>query len=118
MDGVRVDERLQLAELGGVHVDLRVEAGHRRPVPAGPDGEHRVERPRGEVVLPDREEDQGPEFVERGVVWKGLQGLVGEFELRGVVAGQEGSPRRLELRDGGVGDFFGGGAACVSIGWL
>ena len=99
---IRGGERLQLAELGRVDVDVRVETGHGGPVPARSDGKHGVERPRGKVVLADREEDQCPELVERGVVGKDLQGLIGESKCAGIVAGAEGSPRRVELRDGRV----------------
>ena len=105
---IRGDVRLQLAELGRVDLDVRVETGHGGPVPARSDREHGVERPRGKVVLADREEDQCPELVERGVVGKDLQRLVGEPECAGIVAGAEGSPRRVELREGGAGDLVGG----------
>ena len=85
-----------------------IETRHRRPVPAGPNREHGVEWSRGEVVLADREEDQCPELVERGVVGKDLQGLIGESECAGIVAGAKSSPRRVELRDGRAGDLLGG----------
>ena len=89
-------------------VDVRVETGHGRPVPARSDREHGVEWPRGEVVLADREEDQCPELVKRGVVRKDLQCLIGEFECAGIVPGAKSRSRRVELRDGGAGDLLGG----------
>jgi hypothetical protein len=46
--------------------------------------------------------------MERGVIGKDFQGLVGEFECASVVAGTEGRSRRVKLRDGGVGDLRGG----------
>ena len=89
-------------------VDVRVETGHGRPVPARSDREHGVEWPRGEVVLADREEDQCPELVKCGIVRKDLQCLIGEFECAGIVPGAKSRSRRVELRDGGAGDLLGG----------
>ena len=102
---IRGNERLQLAELARVDVDVRVETGHRRPVPARarPRARRRVAPRRGRTSRPRR--GPGPELVERGVVRKDLQCLIGELECAGIVAGAEGRSRRVELRDGGVGDL-------------
>ena len=67
-DGALPDVGLQVAELRGVDVDVRVETDERRPVPARPDGEDRVERRRRLVVLAEGEQAEGPELVDRGVV--------------------------------------------------
>ena len=65
--GVLLVESLDLSQVPRVFLLIVIAAAKRRPVPSGSNSQHRVQRRRRLLIVPFREQHQGPEFMEHGV---------------------------------------------------
>ena len=87
---------LERPQLLGVGFGIAVQADQGRPVPAGPDRQHGIEHGRRFVIPLEREQAAGAKLVQGRVVGRRLQGLVGQLERPGVIAGLEGLASAVE----------------------